>query len=59
MSLLFSIYKRYFLFIIISIKKFNSALLFMPYVINDSKWLVQDLQKVKYAILRPKGCPKF
>ena len=40
-------------------KSFNSTLLFMFYAMNDSKWLVQDLRKVKYAIVRLKDCPKF
>ena len=31
----------------------------MYYVMNDSKWLVEDLHKVKYAIVRPKGYPNF
>lgn len=33
------------------------TLIFMSHAMNDSKWIVQDLRKVKYSIVQCKGYP--
>ena len=53
------IYKRHFLFIINVVESLKSALLFMSYVMNDTKWLDKTSERSSTQLFRPKGCPNF